>query len=86
VDPQTVVRGGEEEYCQAVVPGQTVFARASREELQNELTLVRENSKPVGSGRFRDHAQDSRGVLGMFFSSSLALRERGCVAYTHGGA
>ena len=30
---------------------------------------------PVGSGRFRDHAQDPKGVLGMSFSSSLALSE-----------
>jgi hypothetical protein len=43
------VRGAGEEYCQAVVPGQAVFARVYREELQNGLTLVRENSKPVGS-------------------------------------
>ena len=28
-------------------------------------------SNPVGSGRFRDHAQDPRGVLGMSFVSSL---------------
>ncbi len=40
---------------------------------------------PVGSGRFRDHAQVSYRVLGMSFSSSLALSEEGCVAYTQGG-
>jgi len=37
------------EYCQAVVPGQAAFARVYREGQQNELTLVRENSNPVGS-------------------------------------
>ena len=50
VDPHTVVKGGGEEYCQAGVPVQVVFARASREELQSELTLVREKPMPVGSG------------------------------------
>jgi len=35
---------------QAVVPAQAVFERVFREERQSELTLVRENSKPVGSG------------------------------------
>jgi hypothetical protein len=49
VDPHAVVRGGGEEYCQAVVPVQAVFARASREEQRNESTLVRETSMPVGS-------------------------------------
>ncbi len=44
-----------------------------------------DNRTPVGSGRFRDHAQDSVGVLGMSFSSPLALREEGYVAQTHGG-
>jgi len=34
--------------------------------------------------RFRDHAQDSYRILGMSFSSSLALSEESCVAYTHG--
>jgi hypothetical protein len=37
---------------------------------------------PVGSGRFRDHAQDAIGVLGMTFSSTLALREEDCEAQT----
>src|SRR5215471_14794544 len=40
---------------------------------------------PVGSGRFRDHAQDPRGVLGMSCSSPLALGYEGCMAHTHGG-
>ena len=40
--------------------------------------LVREDPKPVGSGRFRDHAQDPRGILGMSFSSSLASNEASC--------
>src|SRR6266853_5487150 len=35
-------------------------------------------SNPVGSGRFRDHAQDPRGILGMSFSSSLASNEASC--------
>ena len=51
VDLHAVVRGGEEEDCQAVVPVQAVCARVSRVEQRNELTLVRESSKPVGSGR-----------------------------------
>src|SRR5439155_19061022 len=33
---------------------------------------------PVGSGRFRDHAQAPRGILGMSFSSSLASNEASC--------
>jgi hypothetical protein len=49
VDPHTVVRGGGEEDCQAGVPVQAVFVRASREEQQSESTLVREHSMPVGS-------------------------------------
>jgi hypothetical protein len=51
VDLKTGVRGGGEEFCQAVVPVQAVFARASRVEQQSESTLVREHSTPVGSGR-----------------------------------
>jgi hypothetical protein len=47
--------------------------------------LATEELKPVGSGRFRDHSQDPIGVLGMSFSSSLALSEEGCVAKTHRG-
>jgi hypothetical protein len=39
---------------------------------------VTEEPKPVGSGRFRDHAQDPRGILGMSFSSSLASNEASC--------
>jgi hypothetical protein len=42
-------------------------------------------SMPVGSGRFRDYAQDPRGILGMTFASSLALSEEGRVAKAHGG-
>src|SRR6266487_4095379 len=38
--------------------------------------LVIENSTPVGSGRFRDRAQDPRGVLGMSFSCSLLSVKR----------
>jgi hypothetical protein len=49
VDLHSVVRGGGEEYCQAVVPVRAVFERVSREEQRNESTLVRENSKLVGS-------------------------------------
>jgi hypothetical protein len=49
VDPHAVVRGAGEGYCQAVVPVQAVFERVFREELQSELTLVREHSNPVGS-------------------------------------
>jgi len=49
------------------------------------MKLATEDSKPVGSGRFRDHAQDPRGVLGMSFSSSLARSYEGWVAHTHGG-
>ena len=49
------------------------------------MKLATEDSKPVGSGRFRDHAQDPRGVLGMSFSSSLARSYEGWVAQTHGG-
>ncbi len=44
-----------------------------------------DNRTPVGSGRFRDHPQDSSRVLGMSFFSSLALSEEGCVACTHEG-
>ena len=51
MDPHAVVRGAGEGYCQAGVPAQAVFARASREEPQSESTLVRANSMPVGSGR-----------------------------------
>src|SRR5438067_13095996 len=47
--------------------------------------LMEVNNTPVGSGRFRDHAQDPIGVLGMSFSSSLALSYEDCVAHTHGG-
>ncbi len=43
-----------------------------------------DNQTPVGSGRFRDHAQDSSRVLGMSFASSLALNQEGCVARTDG--
>ena len=50
VDPHAVVRAGGEGYCQAGVPKQAVFARVFREELQSELTLVREHSMLVGSG------------------------------------
>ena len=39
--------------------------------------ILGDKRTPVGSGRFRDHAQDPRGVLGMSFSSSLALSEEG---------
>ena len=39
--------------------------------------MLADHRTPVGSGRFRDHAQDPRGVLGMSFSSSLALSEEG---------
>lgn len=49
MDPHAVVRWGEEEDCQAAVPAQAIFARASREELQSGSTLVRESSMPVGS-------------------------------------
>ena len=52
VDPHAVVKGGGEGYCPAGVPVQAVFARASREELQSESTLVREHSMPVGSARY----------------------------------
>ena len=48
------------------------------------IKLVTENSTPVGSGRFRDHAQDSYRFLGMSFSSSLARRETGCVSHVRG--
>jgi hypothetical protein len=37
---------------------------------------VIEEPTPVGSGRFRDHAQDSSRVLGMSFSSSLLAVKR----------
>src|SRR5947199_8156870 len=40
--------------------------------------LLGDNRTPVGSGRFRDHAQDPRGILGMSFSSSLASNEASC--------
>jgi hypothetical protein len=46
------------------------------------MTGATDGSMPVGSGRFRDHAQDSYRVLGMTFSSTLALREEGCEAQT----
>jgi hypothetical protein len=49
VDLHSVVRGGGEEYFQAVVPVQAVLERVSREEQRNESTLVRETSMPVGS-------------------------------------
>jgi hypothetical protein len=39
-------------------------------------------SNPVGSGRFRDHAQGASGVLRMSFSSSLVSIKR--EAHTHG--
>ncbi len=51
MDPHAVVREEEGEYCQAGVPAQAVFARVYREEQQNESTLVRESSMPVGSDR-----------------------------------
>jgi hypothetical protein len=47
------------------------------------MTGATGGSMPVGSGRFRDHAQNQREVLGMSFSSSFALGEEGCVAHTH---
>jgi hypothetical protein len=46
------------------------------------LEIIGLPSVPV---RFRDHAQDASRVLGMTFSSSLARRQEGCVAYTHRG-
>src|ERR1051326_8666548 len=46
--------------------------------------MLGDHRTPVGSGRFRDHAQDPRGVLGMSFSSSLTLDQVGCAAHTHG--
>ena len=39
-------------------------------------------SMPIGSGRFRNHAQDFYRVLGMTFSSTCALREEDCEAQT----
>ena len=44
--------------------------------------LLGDNRTPVGSGRFRDHVQDDYRVLGMTFSSTLALREEDCEAQT----
>jgi hypothetical protein len=35
-----------------------------------------DGSMPVGSGRFRDHAQDPRGVLGMSFPLPLLAMKR----------
>jgi hypothetical protein len=55
VDLHAVVREGGEEYCRAGVPAQAVFGTTYREEQQNELTLVREDSMPVGSGRVFMH-------------------------------
>jgi hypothetical protein len=37
---------------------------------------VTEEPKPVGSGRFRDHAQDSYRVLGMSFPTPLLAMKR----------
>ncbi len=37
---------------------------------------MRERPKPVGSGRFRDHAQDASRVLGMFFPPPLLAMKR----------
>src|SRR5690348_12585346 len=47
--------------------------------------MLGDNRTPVGSGRFRDHAQDPRGVLGMSCSSPLDLGYEGCMAHAHGG-
>ena len=47
---------------------------------------VLDNPLHCQQGRRKRSAQDPRGVLGMSFSSSLALKEEGCVAHTHGGS
>ena len=82
MDPHAVVRGGGEEYCQAVVPERAVFARVFREEPQSESTLVREHSKPVGSGRFRDRAQDPIESWARLLPLPL-LAEKMVVLHTH---
>ena len=46
---------------------------ASQEGLMTGATDV---SMPVGSGRFRDHAQDPRGVLSISFPPPLLLGKR----------
>src|SRR2546421_783179 len=71
------------ECCQAVAQGGEAFDRACHAARENGSALVRGRPMPVGSGRFRDRTQVPRGVLGMTFSSSLALNQEGCVAKTH---
>ncbi len=53
-----------------------VSDRASQEAQQSGSTLVRARPMPVGSGRFRDHAQDSSRVLGMSFPPPLLAMKR----------
>jgi hypothetical protein len=38
--------------------------------------FLADNRTPVGSGRFRDHAQDSSGILGMSFPLPLLSEKR----------
>jgi hypothetical protein len=76
VDLDAAVRRRSGENCQARAPVQGVCDRACREGPQSGSTLVREHSKPVGSGRFRDHAQDPRGVLSISFPPPLLLGKR----------
>jgi hypothetical protein len=83
VDLHAVVRDGGEEYCRAGVPAQAVFETTYREEQQNELTLVRESSMPVGSGRvFMYFSSNYRtGVLRSVLPiSSLCTRIRSAFA------
>src|SRR5437588_10999568 len=68
------------ECCQAVAQGGEAFDRACHAARENGSALVRGRPMPVGYGRFRDRTQVPRGVLGMTFSSSLALNQEGCVA------
>jgi hypothetical protein len=44
---------------------------------EGRMTGATDGSMPVGSGRFRDRAQDFSQVLGMSFSSSFSLSEAG---------
>jgi hypothetical protein len=59
-------------------PRPSVFEKRRGTSLKESLTgqgsekkLVTEDSKPVGSGRFRVHSQDSSWVLGTSWSSSI---------------
>ena len=62
----------EDDFPQVIHPqpaGAEPFDTGSHKGEGRGRKLVTEHSTPVGSGRFSDHAQDPRGVLGMSCSS-----------------